>query len=102
MVTLILSRNDFRIEKCDDCLRITRNDLPELHTHVHSKKLAEQIIYNVCNEKIPLHLHSRTLESMARLSDNENYIKKIQDILNTRKRKGKKPIYVNTGIKKSF
>lgn len=101
-MTLILSRNNFKIDRCDDCLRINRIDLPDKHTHVHSRKLADQIIYNVCNEKIPLYLHSRTLESMARLSDNEKYIKKIQDILDTRKRKGKKPVYVNSGIKKSF
>lgn len=101
-MTPILSRSDFKIEKCDDCLRITRIELPELHTHVHSKKLADKIIYNVCNEKIPLHLHSRTLESLARLSSNEDYVRKIEEILNTRKRKGKKQMYVNPSAKKSL
>ena len=76
--------------------------MPDKHTHVHSRKMANQIIENVCNEKIPLHLHSRTLESMLRLSDNDDYIEKINEILNTRKRKGKKLMYMNPGIKKSF
>lgn len=97
------TRKDFRIDKCEDCIRITRTDIDgDLHTHIHSKKLAEIIINNVCSEKIPLHSRSRTLESMKRLSDNEKYIKKIDEILKVRKQKGRKQHYVNPGIKKSF
>ena len=97
------TRKDFKIEKCEDCIRITRTDVDgDLHTHIHSKKLAEIIINNVCSEKIPLHSHSRTLESMKRLSDNKKYIKKIEEILEVRKQKGRKQNYFNPGIKKSF
>ena len=97
------TRNDFEITKCDDCLRITRLDIADdKHTHIHSRKLAETIIKNVCSEKIPLHSHSRILESMARLSDNENYINKIEQLLKTRAQKGQKQYYFNPGIKKSF
>ena len=33
------TRKDFRIDKCDDCIRITRTDVQgDLHTHVHSGK----------------------------------------------------------------
>lgn len=97
------TRKDFRIDVCDDCIRITRIDVDgDLHTHIHSKKLAETIINNVCSEKIPLRSHSRTLESMARLSNNEKYIKKIKEILEVREQKGRKQIYHNPGIKKSF
>ena len=97
------TRKDFEVSKCDDCLRITRIDIEgDYHTHIHSKKLAETIINNVCSEKIPLHSHSRTLESMKRLSNNEKYIRKINEILEVRKQKGRKQNYVNSGIKKSF
>lgn len=97
------TRKDFKVGKCDDCLRITRIDVDcDLHTHCKSKHIAETIINNVCSEKIPLHSHSRTLESMKRLSDNEKYIKKIEEILEVRKQNGKKQNYFNPGIKKSF
>lgn len=97
------TQKDFRIERCDDCLRITRLDVEgDLHTHCKSKKLAETIINNVCSEKIPLHSHSRTLVSMKRLSNNKMYIKKIDELLNVRKQKGRKQPYVNPNIKKSF
>ena len=95
------TRKDFRIDKCDDCLRITRTDVDgDLHTHCKSKHLSENIINNVCSEKIPLHSHSRTLESMKRLSVNEKYIKKIEEILEVRKNKTKQ-FYYNPH-KKSF
>lgn len=95
------TRKDFRIDKCDDCLRITRIDVDgDLHTHCKSKHLAENIINNVCSEKIPLHSHSRTLESMKRLSNNEKYIKKIEELLDVRKNKTKQ-FYYNPH-KKSF
>lgn len=97
------TRNDFKIEKCIDCLRITRLDVEgDLHTHVHSRKLAETIISNVCSEKIPLHSHSRTLVSMKRLSNNEKYIRKIDELLIVREQKGRKQTYYNPAIKKSF
>jgi len=96
-------RSDFRIDHCDDCLRITRLDISgNMHTHVKSRQLAETIIKNVCSEKIPLHSHSRTLVCMKRLSDNNEYIKKINELLAGRKQKGRKQPYVNPGIKKSF
>ena len=97
------TRKDFRIDVCDDCLRITRTDIEgDLHTHCKSKRLAETIINNVCSEKIPLHSHSRTLVSMKRLSNNEKYITKIDELLEVREQKGCKQTYYNPAIKKSF
>ena len=97
------TRKDFRIDVCEDCLRITRIDLGDaFHTHCKSKHLAETIINNVCSEKIPLHLHSRTLESMKRLSNSEQYNKKIDELLIIKKQKGRKLTYCNSTIKKSF
>ena len=97
------TRKDFRVDVCEDCLRITRTDIEgDLHTHCKSKRLAETIINNVCSEKIPLHSHSRTLVSMKRLSNNKQYIKKIDELLMVREQKGRKQTYYNPAIKKSF
>lgn len=97
------TRKDFRIDKCNDCLRITRLDIDgDFHTHIQSHKLAETIVNNVCSEKIPLHSHSRTLVSMKHLSNNEQYIKNINELLKTREQKDRKQTYYNSSIKKSF
>lgn len=97
------TRKDFNIQKCKDCLRITRIDIEgDKHCHLYSRKLAETIISNVCSNKIPLRSHSRTLECMARLSDDDLYISKINELLEYRKKKGNKLRYINSDVKKSF
>lgn len=82
--------------------RTTKTDIRgDYHTHIKSKRLAMVIVHNVCNDKIPLNSRDYTLESMYRLSDNENYRKKIKEILEVRKQKGKKDNYYNPGRKDS-
>ena len=97
------TQKDFSIQKCKDCLRITRIDIDgDKHCHLHSRKLAETIINNVCSNKIPLRSHSRTLECMVRLSNDDLYIKRINELLDHRKQKGCKLKYINSDVKKSF
>lgn len=97
----MLEIQNFTIDKCDDCFRITRNDVDgDLHTHVKSYKLAQTIISNVCNNKIPLHSSTFVLMSMIRLSVDPIYISKINELLSIRKNKGKKLSYVNFANKR--
>ena len=91
---------DFRIEKWMGGFRVTRTDIGGYHhTHLKSCKLANIIIHNVCNEKIPLNTSDYALESMYRLSNDEKYCDKIQQLLDTRKSKSKK-FYMNPHKKK--
>lgn len=97
----MLEPKNFTIDKCEDCFRITRNDIDgDLHTHVKSYKLAQTIVSNVCNKKIPLHSRTFVLISMMRLSDDPIYIARINELIAMRRRKGKKQSYVNYAIKK--
>ena len=97
----MLEIQNFTIDKCDDCFRITRNDVDgDLHTHIKSYKLAQTIISNVCNKKIPLHSSTFVLTSMIRLSDDPIYISKINEVITIRRSKGKKQSYFNYVIKK--
>ena len=92
-----MTEKDFNIEKIKDgSFRVTRTDIDgDYHTHMLSRRLANTVIANVCNKKIPLNSRDYTLISMYRLSDNKEYRKKIQSILDTRKKKGNKDKYVN-------
>lgn len=97
----MLEIQNFIIDKCDDCFRITRKDVDgDLHTHVKSYKLAQTIISNVCNNKIPLHSSTFVLMSIIRLSVDPIYISKINELLSIRKNKGKKLSYVNFANKR--
>lgn len=98
-----MTEKDFRIDRLQDAsFRVTRTDISgDYHAHMNSKKLAITVIHNVCSGKIPLYSRNYTLESMYRLSDDENYRDKIKDILEVRKQKGKKDNYYNPGRKHS-
>ena len=98
-----MGENDFKIEKIKDgTFRVTRTDINgDFHTHMKSKQLIKTIIHNVCYGKIPLNSRDYTLISMYRLSDDEKYRSKIQEILNTRKQKAKKKNYYNPSRCKS-
>ncbi len=92
-----MTEKDFKIEKIKDgSFRVTRTDITgDYHTHMLSKRLAKTVITNVCNKKIPLNSRNYTLISMYRLSEDSEYRNKIQNILDTRKKKGNKDKYVN-------
>ena len=98
-----MDENDFTIDRLKDgSFRVTRTDIKgDYHTHMLSKRLAKTAIYNVCYGKIPLNSRDYTLISMYRLSNNEKYRSKIQEILETRKQKGKKNNYYNPSRKHS-
>lgn len=98
-----MDEKDFKIERIKDgTFRVTRTDIQgDYHTHMKSRRLAKTVIHNVCYGKIPLNSRDYTLISMYRLSDNEKYRSKIQEILETRKQKGKKNNYYNPSRKHS-
>ena len=98
-----MTEKDFKIDKLKDgSFRVTRTDINgDYHTHMKSKRLAKTVICNVCYDKIPLNSRNYTLISMYRLSNDEKYREKIQEILDTRKQKGKKDDYFNPGRKRS-
>jgi hypothetical protein len=99
----MIDKSVFKVDKCQDCWRITRIDVSgDLHCHCKSRKLVDTIITNVCNGKIPLHSHTRTLECMARLSTDEKYIHKLTQVITHRKHKGKKQEYLNVGTKSTI
>nr|DAN05198.1 MAG TPA: hypothetical protein [Caudoviricetes sp.] len=98
-----MTEKDFKIERIQDgTFRVTRIDIKgDYHTHMKSKQLVKTVIYNVCNGKIPLNTRNYTLISMYRLSNDVKYRDKIQEILDTRKQKGRKDNYCNPSRYKS-
>ena len=98
-----MTEKSFKIDRLQDgTFRITRTDIEgDFHTHMKSKSLAKKVIQDVCNNKIPLNSRDYTLESMYRLSNDDNYRSKIETILEVRKQKGKRDYYYNPGRKKS-
>ena len=86
----------FEIARCGDGLRVTRlNDDRDLHTHLQSLNACYSVIDDVLDEKLPYKRCNWYLISLIRLSTNEEYKRKIQEVIDTRKKKGKKDKYYN-------
>ena len=66
-------------------------DFDNHHTHnIESLKIAEGLIYCVTHNKIPNHYNDYLLNSLKRLSQDADYILKIDRHIESRKQKGKK------------
>lgn len=58
-----------------------------------------RLIDSVIDKKIPCKTGFYYLSCLARLSSDNNYIEKVNRLINTRKTKGKKQNYMNPKIK---
>ena len=67
----------------------------DCHTHLKNKSACESVINNVVNKKIPKNVGNYYLISLMRLSDNDTYKNKIQELIDVRECKGKKQNYFN-------
>lgn len=90
----------YRIESTENGFRITLDDDSDRHTHLKSKHFCMKLIDYVVDRKVPTRVGNYVLESCIRLSTDENYIRKVTELLDARKNKTKQ-FYYNPH-KKSF
>ncbi|MCR8745002.1 hypothetical protein [Romboutsia lituseburensis] len=79
----------------------TKKSFQEGHTHLKHFEAAKTAVDLVINKKIPKSTDGYYLSSLIRLSDDDKYISKINDLIETREQKGKKSKYYNPGYKLS-
>ena len=90
----------YRIETTENGFRITLDDGSDRHTHIKSKGFCKKLIDYVVDKKVPTRVSNYVLESCIRLSTDENYTRKLTELLEARKNKAKQ-FYYNPR-KKSF
>jgi hypothetical protein len=89
------------IKPCDDGFIVVNLDKVEkygfdkAHTHIKSKKIARTIKDNILNNRFPKTRNEYLLISHIRVSDDKEYVDKIEHLINTRKNK-KKEKYINS------
>lgn len=79
----------------------TKKVFQEGHTHLKHFDAAKTAIDLVINKKIPKSTHGYYLISLIRLSEDEYYINKINELIESRDQKGQKEKYYNPGYKLS-
>ena len=90
----------FYIDKTENGYRICRKDDTEKHTYMKNLNPSYRLIDNVLSNKIPVRCGYYYLESHARLSYDEGYIKKIHEYIKVKQNKSKQ-VYYNPGRKRS-
>ncbi|CEN81528.1 Uncharacterised protein [[Clostridium] sordellii] len=77
----------------------TKKDFKEGHTHLKNFDAAKKAIDLVISKKIPKSTNVYYLTSLIRLTNDENYIEKINELIEIRNKKGKKEKYYNVGYR---
>lgn len=101
MYNKIYERKEFMIFQVKDGYIVynTKKDFQEGHTHLKHFEAAKTIIDLSINKKIPKSTDIYYLTSLIRISSDEIYIKKINELIEAREQKGKKDKYYNPGYK---
>lgn len=87
--------NGYRIESTRNGFRVTKDDGSDKHTHLQNLNAAKNAVKYVVNKKIPKKTSNYYLTCLIRLSNDDEYINKIQSLIDVRKNKGKKQFYFN-------
>ena len=90
----------FYIDRTENGYRICRQGNEEKHTHLSNLNPSYKLIDNVLSNKIPTMCGTYYLESHARLSYDENYIRKIREYIEVKQNKSKQ-VYYNPSRKRS-
>lgn len=89
-----------RYKKCGYIIHNSRKEFKNGHTHIESFRVAKEIVDSVIEEKIPNHFSIYFLISLIRISDDEEYIERINKRIKS-KRKKQNYINVNKGCVKN-
>jgi predicted DNA-binding WGR domain protein len=73
----------------------TEKEFKHGHTHLKSFEMAQYLIRLARAKKINNGLSPYLLTSLKRISEDEEYIKKLDDLIREKRRKGKKQAYYN-------
>ena len=79
----------------------TKKNFQDGHTHLKHFEAAKTAIDLVIRKKVPKSTDGYYLTSLIRLSEDDYYISKINELLETRRQKGKKDKYYNSKCKSS-
>ena len=90
----------YRIEETLDGFRITLDNDSDKHTHIRSKGFCKKLIDYVVDKNTPNRVSNYILESCIRLSQDENYTRKMSELLEVRRNRNRQ-FYYNPH-KKSF
>lgn len=100
MANQIYQEGSFKIYKAGNNFIVHNSSykFKEKHSHVRNFKVAKSLIYFAKEHIIPRTYSAYLLTSLTRISDDEEYIQHIEELIDVRKQKGKKLKYKNAYV----
>lgn len=88
-MNLVYRKKNFNIYSAGNefIIHNTKREFSQSHTHINNFKTAKYLVDLAIHKSIPHHLHHYFLVSLYRLSDDNDYTKKIQDLINAKESK---------------
>ena len=86
---------NYYIDKTKTGYRVSSIQSSKRHTHLRHRNACYKLINNVVAKKIPRRCSCYYLESHARLSNDEEYTRKIREYIEVKQNKSKKQNYYN-------
>ena len=65
----------------------TKREFSQSHTHINNFKTAKWLVDLAIHKSLPHHLHHYFLVSLSRLSDDEEYTRKINELIASKENK---------------
>ena len=85
---MVSKRKQFVLFEADDGYVLQNVEMDDFaHTHLESWKMAMKLISYSMQKKVPHDLSRYLLISLLRINDDEEYCRKIEDLLDNKKRK---------------
>lgn len=95
----VYQRKQFKVYHADNCYILHNAEMEGFaHTHLDSIKQCRLLIQLSLEKRAPHDLSKYLLVSLTRVNDDEVYLRKINDLI---EKKRKKPEYFNSGRKRS-
>ncbi|MFL0251130.1 hypothetical protein ACJDT4_11905 [Clostridium neuense] len=85
----VYQRNQYKIYRVGDNFIVhnSKYRFSDKHTHLKNFKQAKNLIYFVLNKKVPRWVSFYYLKSLIRVSDDDEYITKVNKVIEIKKRK---------------
>ena len=88
-MNVVYRKKNFNIYSAGDefIIHNTKCEFSQSHTHINNFKTAKYLVDLAIHRSIPHHLHHYFLVSLYRLSDNEEYTRKIKALIDAKENK---------------
>lgn len=98
MLEQVYQDGDFVVVKAKNCFIVinTNKNFKNGHSHLKSLWACKKVIYCAKYRTVNGDMNRYMLTSIIRISEDDEYISKIEDLITVRNRKGKKNKYYNT------